>query len=418
MIIDIERLKAQTLAVQTTGCATFPLPTDLILAIIERLERAEAANKRYSVCMNTSGVDDLYARINAAESRVKELEAVGEPVYIEDAYSQGGLCAAVLSAMYRAFQRGDSVERAHAAVMSIIEQHAKPAQSVDERAAIQPAGRTLYVREVDLDLPDHRSVVGAWKEDGLWCVPFYSAPPVSPTVPAAPVVGDLPPLPRDSRQSRMMQLLDNDVDLCAFENAMRNLEYIERGVYPSRDHDLDGSFNAATISHAKKLATAVLPRFRAAYAALVSGVRTERRAARQPQPVAVSESERCERGCRSEADCLDSDQCSISFPATPPAPASGSIGDDATFRARLADIYGAYDESVEQGVSAPNDRAVQKLVVYIDRRAAAPTAPTLTDDEIMDIAEPFHDLGDVAFDEVAFARELIARMNANQGGGS
>jgi hypothetical protein len=51
-------------------------------------------------------------------------------------------------------------------------------------------------------------------------------------------------------------------------------------------------------------------------------------------------------------------------------------------------------------------------------RTPAPTAPTLTDDEIMDIAEPFHDLGDVAFDEVAFARELIARMNANQGGGS
>jgi hypothetical protein len=78
MIIDIERLKAQTLAVQTTGCATFPLPTDLILAIIERLERAEAANKRYSVCMNTSGVDDLYARANSANARVKELEAAGQ----------------------------------------------------------------------------------------------------------------------------------------------------------------------------------------------------------------------------------------------------------------------------------------------------------------------------------------------------
>jgi hypothetical protein len=54
-------------------------------------------------------------------------QASSEPTYIKDADQQGGLCAAILAAMYKAFQRGDSVERAHAAVMAVLQQEqAKP----------------------------------------------------------------------------------------------------------------------------------------------------------------------------------------------------------------------------------------------------------------------------------------------------
>jgi hypothetical protein len=57
-------------------------------------------------------------------------------------------------------------------------------------------------------------------------------------------------------------------DFCAIQNAVRNLEYIEAGSYPSKDHDLDGGFVVANIGHAKKLARAVLPRLKAAEIAL------------------------------------------------------------------------------------------------------------------------------------------------------
>lgn len=71
-----------------------------------------------------------------------------------------------------------------------------------------------------------------------------------------------------------------EMDLCAFENAIRNLEYIEDGRYPAKDHDLDGSFVTANIGHAKKLARAVLPRLRAAYSALCTSTREVRRESR------------------------------------------------------------------------------------------------------------------------------------------
>lgn len=44
---------------------------------------------------------------------------------------------------------------------------------------------------------------------------------------------------------------------------------------------------------------------------------------------------------------------------------------------------------------------------------AAPAAPLMTDDEIMDMAEPFHNIGGVQFDEVAFARAVLASMSAD-----
>jgi hypothetical protein len=51
--------------------------------------------------------------------------------------------------------------------------------------------------------------------------------------------------------------------------------------------------------------------------------------------------------------------------------------------------------------------ATAALGAYLAATPAVP-APALTDDQIMDMAEPFHDVGDVKFDEVAFARHLLA----------
>lgn len=64
----------------------------------------------------------MKAEIADLRAALSQRAAVAEvaPTYIKDADQQGGLCAAILQAMYKAFQRGDSVERAHAAVMALI----------------------------------------------------------------------------------------------------------------------------------------------------------------------------------------------------------------------------------------------------------------------------------------------------------
>jgi len=49
----------------------------------------------------------------------------------------------------------------------------------------------------------------------------------------------------------------------------------------------------------------------------------------------------------------------------------GSIGDDPEFHSLVADLYTAYDESTTLGVSAPNEKAYGKLLVYIDTLLAA-----------------------------------------------
>ncbi len=48
-------------------------------------------------------------------------------------------------------------------------------------------------------------------------------------------------------------------------------------------------------------------------------------------------------------------------------------------------------------------KVVGLYLAYAPQQAGA-----LTDDEIMDIAEPFHDINGVLFDEVSFAREILA----------
>ncbi|MDB5937467.1 MAG: hypothetical protein JWQ01_4811 [Massilia sp.] len=68
-----------------------------------------------------------------------------------------------------------------------------------------------------------------------------------------------------------------NLDLAAFENAISNLELIAQGLAISKDHDLDGGHVGATITHAKKMATAVLPRFKASYAELCGSLRSARR---------------------------------------------------------------------------------------------------------------------------------------------
>lgn len=71
-----------------------------------------------------------------------------------------------------------------------------------------------------------------------------------------------------------------DLDLAAFENAIRNLGLIEKGLALSKDHDLDSGHVTATIKHAKAMAKAVLPRLNAAYGDLVTTLRSARAAAR------------------------------------------------------------------------------------------------------------------------------------------
>lgn len=71
-----------------------------------------------------------------------------------------------------------------------------------------------------------------------------------------------------------------DLDLAAFDNAIRNLGLIGKGLALSKNHDLDGSHIGATIKHAKQMANAVLPRFNAAYSDLVTTLRSARAAAR------------------------------------------------------------------------------------------------------------------------------------------
>ena len=58
---------------------------------------------------------------------------------------------------------------------------------------------------------------------------------------------------------------DEALILCAFQNAIRNIEYISKGVYPGKDFDLDGSLVTANIKHAKRLADFVLPNLRQAH---------------------------------------------------------------------------------------------------------------------------------------------------------
>lgn len=80
----------------------------------------------------------------------------------------------------------------------------------------------------------------------------------------------------------------DDIDFCAFENALRNMDWISKGVYPGKDYDLDGSFVSANIIHAKKLVNAVLPRMEAAYLALISAVRIGSRERSNSAPVEVN----------------------------------------------------------------------------------------------------------------------------------
>lgn len=88
-------------------------------------------------------------------------------------------------------------------------------------------------------------------------------------------------------QEPVKDLECDDIDFCAFENTLRNMEWISKGLYPGKDHDLDGSFVSANIGHAKKLVNAVLPRMEAAYAALITAVRDGRRERRTaPVPAA------------------------------------------------------------------------------------------------------------------------------------
>ena len=75
---------------------------------------------------------------------------------------------------------------------------------------------------------------------------------------------------------------EKEIDYCAFENAIRNLELISKGLYPGKDFDLDGCHVTANIGHAKKLANAVLPRLEAAYVEILTAHREARRDARIP----------------------------------------------------------------------------------------------------------------------------------------
>ena len=77
---------------------------------------------------------DVTAQQKRIDAALAAFQAAPAPIM--DADQQGGLCAAILKSMYASFQRGDSVERAHAAVMAIIaHEHAAPAHTESSQFA-------------------------------------------------------------------------------------------------------------------------------------------------------------------------------------------------------------------------------------------------------------------------------------------
>jgi hypothetical protein len=104
-------------------------------------------------------------------------------------------------------------------------------------------------------------------------------------------------------------------------------------------------------------------------------------------------------------------------PLTAPAPLTDELP------AILFDGHAVYSEITlhlgrghcftPEAVSATLDAVVR--LMRAERKSVAPApqqSEGLSDDQIMDIAEPFHDINGVKFDEVAFARALLSRAKA------
>jgi len=77
-----------------------------------------------------------------------------------------------------------------------------------------------------------------------------------------------------------------DEDVFALQDTLKTLELIAKGETYSKDHDLDGAMQKATIRHAMQHASYVLKRFKPAYFRLTDAFHGRSRAP-QPSPTAV-----------------------------------------------------------------------------------------------------------------------------------
>lgn len=107
-IRELEAERASTVA--RDGGEVVPVPRDLIASACYVLNKSDPNSK------TLAALRSLYLAAPISEDTGKGDAAL----YIPDADKVGGLSSAILVCMYKAFRRGDSVERVHASVMALI----------------------------------------------------------------------------------------------------------------------------------------------------------------------------------------------------------------------------------------------------------------------------------------------------------